>query len=625
MQSVAKQLLSDAMPASAHRRAEPLNVRVPASSLAPFEPVGLGSLRPRFGGVVRNFRGMKQTAIIDLLSAEVEAMNGSEGLETAAYKVALLVLRDYARGGYYPVATPDGRCFLAPIFSAETTSPAVRRRFLQASYVANRNRSLRERGVDRWLRKALGDLRASGGYDVASVIERLREEPPRLALMRATASSRSLDARTLWRCVRSTWSMKPEASAPGREVAFIAVDQRWPQVPLGILQFRNVLPEIEARDAWLGVSVGNLESGFIGSVSRIPIDDAVERLRATRQTMLNLLSCVRRDGLPVSEFDVADVERLRAEVAVRKRLYNQARRQGSDDADQHLAVSKRAETSSDLLRGIHVIGRSLDSDDLVAALSANAADLDAGLRKVWHYHMGFVALELSVCGAAPPFGPLRLGKLMAALAGSAEVIDAWGRDRPLGAIATTIYTDDVRKVVPDPGPLVVFTSGLYPGHSAQYNRVRSGEAAWVRIGQTAGWGSFHVSAETTAAIDDFNIQVDGYAHITKRFGEGAGARFRSIGRALDRLSLPDLRQHQTRRPLYALALDPRPHEVIYGWRPVTQRDASAASDIVSDWWSRWLHPRSDDLVAKAYDSPSLIAVLEDLIANVEITSDEAAA
>ena len=67
-----------------------------------------------------------------------------------------------------------------------------------------------------------------------------------------------------------------------------------------------------------------------------------------------------------------------------------------------------------------------------------------------------------------------------------EAVAAWGFDRPLGEIASTVYHDSVRDRVPNPGPLVIFTSGLYPGHSAQYNRVTSGSRRWRKIGDTAG-------------------------------------------------------------------------------------------------------------------------------------------
>src|SRR5262249_14766102 len=148
----------------------------------------------------------------------------------------------------------------------------------------------------------------------------------------------------------------------------------------------------------------------------------------------------------------------------------------------------------------------------------------------------------------------------------------WGTDRPLGEIASKVYCSDVRDAVPNPGPLVIFTSGLFPGHSAQYNRAASGDNRWRKIGETTGFGSFHVALDTVRALTAYNEAVDGYAHITRAFGEGSGPRFRAVGRALARLGLPDLRRHEVRRPLYALPVVEDPSGVLLGWSDPQPRD-----------------------------------------------------
>jgi hypothetical protein len=248
--------------------------------------------------------------------------------------------------------------------------------------------------------------------------------------------------------------------------------------------------------------------------------------------------------------------------------------------------------------------------------SSDVADLDAGLSKLWHYHMGFVALEMSICGAAPPFGPLRLGKLAAALAGSQEVVDAWGTDRPLGAIAQEVYSPEVRSAVPNPGPLVIFTSGLFPGHSAQYNRVSSGDSHWVKIGDTSGFGSFHISPETAEAMRGLNKCVDRYEHITRTFGEGSGAKFRSVGRALSLLDLPDFRKHETRRPLYALPLVHNPQAVLLGWEQPQSHSRPTVREIGEQWWQRWVSQGAETLAGRARQEADLTAVIYELAAGV---------
>jgi hypothetical protein len=327
---------------------------------------------------------------------------------------------------------------------------------------------------------------------------------------------------------------------------------------LGILQFRNVVPEIVARDRWLGV-VGAFDPGTgpAGYLRFLQGGDARDRVAATGDVLSRLLSHIDTGDLGVHHGEDRAVARLSEVATAERRLYNEARVAGDRSAPGHLARSKRAETASEVLRGLNAFRAAADMPDPIVALAEDAAllkDLNAGLKKIWHYHMGFVALEMSVCGAAPPFGPMRLGKLLAAVAGSRQVAAAWGSDRPLGSIAATTYLPTVRDAVPNPGPLFVTTSGVYPGHSAQYNRVRVGDRPWRKIGDSLGFGSFQVSGATSRLAGAYTASVDGYRHVTRAFGEGASAKFREVGRALARLNIPDLLRHEISRPLYALPL-----------------------------------------------------------------------
>ena len=546
--------------------------------------------------------------------------NGPPSQQALAFRVAILVLRDYMSSGYYPVVS-GGRCLLAPVFESTALTPEKRRVALQRMYEVARNRALIDRGQYGWIEKTAAAVRGAG-YSADGLIASLAEGPPRICVDQVTASTRIGDERGLWRAVRATWSMGPEMSAPGREVAVLVTDERWPGVPLGIAQFRNVVPEIQARDLWLGVSSGGTDEarGFLALVESARAE-STDRLAAARRQMVELLRHVKTEGLEGVDLEDADLDRVAEIIRGSQQRYKAERREDVPDAHRHLAFVKRAETVSDLTRGIRAITAALARDEPVLTLRHETRlrrDLDAGLKKIWHYHMGFVAIEMSICGAAPPFGPLRVGKLMAALAGSHEVARAWGSDRPLGAIASSVFHPEVREALPNPGPLVMFTSGLYPGHSAQYNRVRSGSTAWTKVGETTGYGSFHIGVDTSRVIEEFNAAVDGYAHITRRFGEGSGARFRSVGRALGRLGLPDLRRHETRRPLYALPLVESPQDVILGWSSATPETVRrpSARDLATDWWHRWVEPRDTELTLRSRGMPDLPTVLEKISANL---------
>lgn len=593
-------------------------VSVPTSRLQEFEPTELGALRPRYRRLLAKFDGQPQSAIRRLLIQEVASIERRDGgIDQLAYRASLLTLRDYVASGYYPVVS-SGRCYLAPVFESPGLDAEKRRAALTRLYRIARDRALIERGHLPWIQRAAEALPASP-YNAERVLASLAEGPPRIQLERAVENNRLLDTRGLWRAVRATWSMGVEASAPGREVAFVAFDERAPGTPLGILQFRNVVPEIMPRDQWLGIAVGTAgprANGYLRLLGQVSATEARERISATADVFRRLRQHVSLQDLPISTPEAADPTQLAHFARQRRERFRELRRGADPSAHEQLIAIKCAETLADLTRGIEAGKALLASGDPLELLRLDSSvrkDFDAGLKKLWHYHMGFVAIELSVCGAAPPFGPLRVGKLMAGLAGTDAVIEAWGIHRPLGQIASKVYRDEVRAAVPNPGPLVVFTSGLFPGHSAQYNRATSGMQRWRKIGETTGFGSFHVSVDTVKALTVYNDAIDGYAHITRTFGEGSGPRFRAVGRALARLGVPDLRRHAVKRPLYALPLVDDPAGVLLGWseaRPVS--DAPTAGEVGSEWWSRWVGGRFAELSKQTAASKDLVAALEDI-------------
>ena len=172
---------------------------------------------------------------------------------------------------------------------------------------------------------------------------------------------------------------------------------------------------------------------------------------------------------------------------------------------------------------------------------------------------------------------------------------------------------------------MIFTSGLFPGHSAQYNRVRSGSNRWRKIGDTLGFGSSH----DIVPIKRGNAQSQRHCGRGTRtspgtFGEGSGARFRSVGRALSYAGLPYLLRHETPRPLYALSLVDDPQGVLFGWSGARSRHLPGASEVVDQWWKRWLAPQGKRLVNEARAAEGLDAHLFRLINDVRKVEDRKA-
>ncbi|MFC1412829.1 Druantia anti-phage system protein DruA [Streptacidiphilus sp. N1-12] len=589
---------------------------IPVNKLIEFKPTRLGEFALEFAKAATTLSGLPQTEVRERLK---QAAEGCEDQTSSgkAFRATLLILRDYVDSGYYPLSQ-DGKVFVASLLEARNIGTAGRGQALRLLYRQARSNALREPVHRKTLDRTL-DIVNRLDYRPENSIESLIEGAPDLQLTVAQHGTQ----RMLWRAVRSTWSMTPDASAPGREVSILITDRKTPDTPLGVAQFRNVVPEIRCRDSWLGLTSRNSDGGPGGYIDRLEAgEDQNERLRATSKVLRTLLAAVNTEGLP--ELGLAGGQQQAAALQLRsasyRLAYNDARKNGKRaEARDLLAKTKRAETAAELSLGLAGLAACIDAEAPVKLLRESAATrklVDAGLRKIWHYHMGFVALEMSVCGAAPPFGPFRLGKLAAAVAGSEVVLSAWGRDRPLGEIAATVYRPEVRALLPNPGPLVVFTSGLYPGHSSQYNRASSGGRRWLRIGETRGFGSFHIATDTIDAIDKYNEAADGYSHITRSFGEGASARFRAIGRALSSLGLPDLRRHDTRRPLYALPLVEDPGAVLLGWAEASNVVGASETDLANEWWERWVRPRRHALAQLAHQTPDLLDELSGLLREV---------
>lgn len=584
---------------------------MPGVRAVKYAPQGLGRYGRDFHQCLAGLKGLTAKKAVAHLTATAAKVDVRQDPMAAGFRLSLLLLRDYILSGYVAdirggdVWLVNAADIVSPLGGTPTRGSVLRGQFEEA-----RNRALAAGESPATIASISRVLEREAASESSVVLEALQAGPPLLQVRFVPSGSGAL--RDLYRAVRATWTMPPDKSAPGREVSVVVDDLRYPGTPLGVLQLRNVVPEIRARDLWLGLVSDpmNRHTGFIGALRG---DDAQERLGAVRTTMLALLTNVRDEGLPKGASTwqgVSDsaTKALDDALAAAKHGGLTARQEGDKAAQlEFMAIQKRCETTIELRRGLAAVDVLLSCDSPQARISEDEdirRSLEAGTRKIWHYHMGFAVVELAVCGAAPPFGPLRLGKLMASLSLTKEVLSGWGTDRPLGDIARMVYRDEVRVEVRNPGPLVVFTSGLYPGHSAQYNRARAGHLTWKRVGSTQGYGASHIGADTTSAVDDFNRLKDGYDHVSRTFGEGSGARFRAVGRSLGALGLPDLRKHDVQRPLYAAPLVSDPLGVLLGWSD-ERPELPDAQAVANQWWSRHVGDRATEFVETARSAPDL--------------------
>jgi len=211
--------------------------------------------------------------------------------------------------------------------------------------------------------------------------------------------------------------------------------------------------------------------------------------------------------------------------------------------------------------------------------------------------MASQVVDVSVCGALPPYGPLLGGKLAALLALSREAACLYFAqyDGQVSDIKSKMAGRAIRR----PADLIALTTtSFFTIGSSQYNRVRLpeslGGARWEYIGQSAGHGTMHFSLETTELLQTL-LQVEtGQALITSEFGEGPSERLRKVRDGLVRLGLPgdELLRHGTPRRVYLAELsrsESKPGMTALGraWR----HQGPDSEAVASFWRERWLGPR----------------------------------
>ncbi len=207
-------------------------------------------------------------------------------------------------------------------------------------------------------------------------------------------------------------------------------------------------------------------------------------------------------------------------------------------------------------------------------------------------------LDVCVCGAIPPYGPVLGGKLAALAALSRDV--AADYHARYSQRASEITSQMAGRAYTRPTDLLAMTTTSFFGvGSSQYERlsVRSEDGVnvrWRLVGRSRGNGTLHFSSRTSDLIDRLLRAETGRRLITSRFGEGPSERMRKIRDGLELLGIdPDqLLRHGMPRLVYVAELRPgatRPgaRATPSSWR----REGPSWDSVVRSWRDRWLASR----------------------------------
>jgi hypothetical protein len=196
-------------------------------------------------------------------------------------------------------------------------------------------------------------------------------------------------------------------------------------------------------------------------------------------------------------------------------------------------------------------------------------------------------MDAFVLGAVPPYNQLLCGKLIAMLATSREVREAFAR-RYAGR-TTHILQRDASPVL----ALITTTSAF--GRSSVYNRLRyHGRQVMESVGFTQGWGTFHFANGLYEAILDY-----ARAHCigTAKHPRWGGGKFRNrhevVRRCLQALGLPSgWMRHRVYREIFVAPLGANARAFLRGESSELGAWDVSVADYFAYFRERWLLPRA---------------------------------
>lgn len=439
----------------------------------------------------------------------------------------------------------------------------------------------------------------------------------------------------IWRYFRHTWVSRYR-SMPGRNLFYLIRDAAQPHHPvMAITALGNAVMQLTTRDAWLGWTLDGLQSL---RAEGLFTDDEI--LTALQDRLRRDLDDIYRDDLDMERFgedQTAEVlehlrrieEHSRADRQTKLKERHDRAQAGDagDDEDGSTALVKVSDISNlDLIalakrplfrgkraRAVRELVQALDAlrhahGTLAEVLADPKAAWAIGqaLRQLKKVHSATSMMEITVCGAAPPYNHLLAGKLACLMMLSPRVIaDYYDRYKDQGSIIASQMAG--RPIVKSPHLVLLGTTSLYAERSSQYNRVvlprgsLSGQLTDLRYferGLTGGFGQPNLSRRTEAALAGLSTQRGGYRNVNFEFGEGQSPKLRQLREGFSALGLDssELLKHGSSRIVYLAPLVDNARRYLLGieTQPRASGDPSKSDARVAEFWrSRWLASRLD--------------------------------
>jgi len=241
-------------------------------------------------------------------------------------------------------------------------------------------------------------------------------------------------------------------------------------------------------------------------------------------------------------------------------------------------------------------------------------------------------MDITTCGAVPPYNEVLGGKLVSFLMASPEVIAKY-RERYKDQESVIASRMKGEAVVRSPDLVLLSTTSLYAVGSSQYNRLKAptanGELRYEEIGQSSGHGHIHISERTFQTLKELleELEEDGESsRPNNRFGNGVNYKMRTIKAALSEIGLKPLHQHEHPRLIYLVPLAKNWREYLTGKDDTpdylyadTEENPEAETQALIDFWKlRWFYKRAQkDFVIERLEEADGAVKVSDLIPDDE--------
>ncbi len=381
---------------------------------------------------------------------------------------------------------------------------------------------------------------------------------------------------------RRYWTM-PHRDREGRNRRYVLTvthpSQRWP-LPAGILEVGDPSMLARDRDAALGLTAPTFNE-WLATPAK-----ARDRLTGLEARLLGLHGALKPiPGVRISrssyenQFD--SIPSLEHDAL------------GRSKSEEDHTTKKRKAYLARLLRSLRAVAA------WRAGSEPQSGDTSAVVRAVRDLTVPRVTLELTLCGALPPFSRALVGKLVVAFAGDPRIRGICSSE-PGQIMASVFEVAKLQEHLPTDGAILLTTKGLFPHHSAQYTRAELPRehsdlrVQMRKIGMTTGITASLMSKRTYRLARAFLALPFQRRTVAGIFGSGGSKRQRRIEAAVISLGLPEAIIHpRLQRPVYAAELALNLRDVcILNERPRFSVSTSGARSYAREaqelWRSHWL-------------------------------------